>query len=354
MSNSKAPIITIGDRAIGPGHPAYFIAEMSGNHGHSLGRAMAILRAAKEAGADAIKLQTYTPDTMTIDSSAPAFQIPVGNAWAHRTLYDLYGEASTPWEWQPTLKTAADELGIHCFSTPFDRTAVDFLAPLDMPAYKIASFEAADLPFLDYVARQGKPIIMSTGLTVAGEIDSSLRAMRAAGATEMALLKCTSAYPAPAADMNLRTIPHMAELFGVPTGLSDHTLGWEVAVAAVTLGACIIEKHFTLSRADGGPDAAFSMEPSEFRAMVDSVRNVELALGGVVYEPTARERGNMVFRRSLFVVEDVKTGEPLTDRNVRSIRPGFGLPPAMRDLVLGRRAVRDISRGTPLAWDLIA
>lgn len=346
--------IEINGRRIGPGQPTYIVAEMSGNHHQSWDEAVELIRAAAAAGADAIKLQTYTADTLTIDCDAEPFQIPTGNTWAGQTLYQLYQEAYTPWQWQPKLKAFANDLGLDCFSTPFDRTSVDFLAEMDVPAYKIASFELVDLPLIDYVARQGRPLIMSTGLSTASEVEEAVRTARQAGAREIVLLKCNSGYPAPAEEMNLRTIPHMASMFGLPVGLSDHTLGGAVAIAAVSLGACMVEKHFTLSRALPGPDAAFSMEPHEFKAMVEGIRLAEKALGGVSYAPTPGELKNRVFRRSLFVVRDVKAGETFTPENVRSIRPGSGLPTRHLGDVLGRCAARDVARGTPLTWALVA
>jgi N-acetylneuraminate synthase len=348
------PPFTINGREIGPGRPVYVIAEMSANHHQDFAQAEAIVHAAKEAGADAIKLQTYTADTMTIDARGPAFQIGRGTLWEGRNLHDLYGEATTPWEWQPKLKRLADELGLDCFSTPFDATAVEFLERMEVPAHKIASFELVDLELIRRVARTGKPAIMSTGMGSLQEIDEAVQAFRGAGGTQLALLKCTSAYPASAAEMNLRTIPHLAAAFGVVAGLSDHTMGTAVPVAAVTLGACIVEKHFTLSRAIPGPDSAFSLEPHEFKAMVGAVRETEQALGRVSYAISEKENASRVFRRSLFVVADVRAGEPLTENNVRCIRPGTGLHPRHLREVLGRRASRDLARGTPLEWALIA
>lgn len=344
--------IEIGDRRIGPGHPVYVVAELSANHNQRFEDAVALVEVAHATGADAIKLQTYTPDTLTIDARTEPFQIQ-DTAWAGQTLYELYSKAFTPWEWQPDLKRIAEDLGLQCFSTPFDRTAVDFLEAMGVPAYKIASFEVTDIPLVEYIARRGKPVIMSTGLSTLAEIDDAVRAVREGGTAGLALLKCTSAYPAPPEEMHLRTIPHMATLFGVPVGLSDHTLGAAVSIAAVSLGACIVEKHLTLSRAGGGPDAAFSLEPEEFRAMVGGIRLAERALGEVRYQPTAHEMQSRIFRRSLFVVEDVRQGEVFTERNVRSIRPSGGLPPRFLPVVLGRRAARNLVRGTPLSWDLV-
>lgn len=344
--------ITIAGRPIGPGHPAYIIAELSANHNHDIDQALRLIEAAKEAGADAIKLQTYTADTLTIDSDKEYFRIK-GTIWEGKNLYKLYGEAYTPWEWHAQLKRAADNLRVHLFSTPFDPTAVDFLADLDVPAFKIASFEMVDLPLIAKIAAAGRPIIMSTGMSTLAEVDEAVQAVRAAGGEELALLKCTSAYPSPPEAMNLRTIPHMAAAFDVPVGLSDHTLGVAVPVVAVSLGACIIEKHFTLSRAVPGPDSSFSLEPHEFRQMVDEVRVAEQALGAVSYAVTEAEAPSRAFRRSLFVVQDVRAGEPFTPENVRSIRPGHGLAPKFLPEVLGRRAARDVERGTPLSWELL-
>ena len=346
--------ISIQKRLIGSKQPAYIIAEMSANHGQSFDKAVELVRAAKLAGADAIKLQTYTADTLTIDSPKEYFQIGKGTLWEGKNLYQLYGEAYTPWAWQPKLKTVAEELGLHCFSSPFDDSAVDFLENMGVPAHKIASFELVDTGLLRKVAATGKPVIMSTGMATLEEIDEAVRTLREGGCTQLALLKCTSAYPAPPEEINLRTISHLSDAFGVPVGLSDHTLGISVPVAAVALGACIIEKHFTLRRSDGGPDAAFSLEPSEFRAMVDAVRVAEKALGQVNYEVTKKEADSRVFRRSLFVVEDVKAGESFTNKNVRSIRPGHGLSPKYLPNVIGRQAAEDLVKGTPLSWQHIS
>lgn len=341
---------SIHGRQIGAGRPVYIIAEMSANHNGDYDQAVALVHAAKEAGADAVKLQTYTADTLTIDSDAACFRVGGGTLWDGRTLYDLYGEAYTPWDWQPRLKTVADGLGLDFFSTPFDSSAVDFLEGMGVPAYKIASFELVDIPLIRRVARAGKPMIMSTGMATLSEIEEAVEAARGAGATQIALLKCNSAYPAPPEGMNLRTIPALADHFDVPVGLSDHTLDLAVPVTAVALGTCIIEKHLTLSRAAPGPDSAFSLEPQEFRALADAVRTAEMALGTVRYGVSPEEEKSVVFRRSLFVVRDVRAGEPFTEENVRSIRPSGGLLPKHLDAVLGRRAARDVPRGTPLDW----
>jgi len=345
--------IAIGSRHIGPGESAYIIAEMSANHNQNFDRAVEIVKAAKEAGANAVKLQTYTPDTMTIPSDKEYFRIGKGSLWEGRTLYDLYTEAYMPWEWQPKLKKIANDLGMDLFSTPFDPTAVDFLEEMDVPAYKIASFEIVDLPLIQRIAETGKPIIMSTGMATLGEIEEAVRTIWHAGNNQLALLKCTSAYPAPPEEMNLRTIPHLSEAFGVPVGLSDHTLGIAIPVAAVALGACIVEKHFTLSRDVPSPDSAFSLEPLEFKEMVDAIRVAEKALGKVHYGVSEREAKSRVFRRSLFVVKNMKAGEVFTKENVRSIRPGYGLPPKYLKNVLGKKAAKNLEKGTPLSWELI-
>lgn len=345
--------IEIAARPIGPGQPAYFVAEISANHNQDFNAALALIRAAKEAGADAVKLQTYTPDTITVRSDKSYFRIGGGTLWDGRTLYDLYGEAYTPWEWQPALKAAADELEIALFSSAFDPTAVAFLETMGVPAHKVASPEIIDIPLIEQMARTGKPLLISTGMATLGEIDEAVRAARSAGATQIALLKCTSAYPAPPEDMNLHTIPHLAEAYGLPVGLSDHTLGTAVPIVAVALGACIVEKHFTLSRGTPGPDSAFSLEPAEFRAMVDAVRIAEKALGQIQYSVTEREVPMRTFRRSLFVVKDVTAGEIFTPENVRSIRPGHGLHPRYLSQILGHRAAYDITLGTPLSWELV-
>src|SRR5437870_3714194 len=347
------PSFELNGKRIGVGHPTYVIAEMSANHNQNFDEAVRVLRAAKAAGADAVKLQTYTPDTMTLQSNAEHFQIGKGTIWEGRNLYDLYSEAYTPWEWQPKLKAIADDLGIDLFSTPFDFSSVDFLEEMRVPAYKVASFELVDIPLVKRIARTGKPMIMSTGMATLEEIEEAVAAAREAGATQIALLKCTSAYPAAPDDMNLRTIPELASRFGVPAGLSDHTLGIAVPVAAVALGACIVEKHITLSRALKGPDCEFSLEPQEFKAMVDEVRTAERALGKVQFGGGIQEASSRVFRRSLFVVQGVKQGQLLSDQNIRSIRPAHGLHTRHLPQVLGKRASRDIEQGTPLSWDLV-
>ncbi|MFY9558890.1 MAG: pseudaminic acid synthase [Terriglobales bacterium] len=346
--------IEIGGRRIGAGEPAYCIAELSANHNQDFETAVRIVQAAKDAGADAVKLQTYTPDTITIQSDRECFQVGGGTLWDGRSLYDLYQEAFTPWDWQPKLKKVADDLGMQCFSSAFDDSAVDFLETMNVPAHKVASFELVDMALIQKVAATGKPLIMSTGMATLEEIEEAVTTARSAGAKQIALLKCTSAYPSPPEEMNLLTIPELARRFGVPVGLSDHTIGIAVPVAAVSLGACIIEKHLTLSRAAGGPDSAFSLEPGEFKAMVEGVRTAEKALGSVHFGVSERESRSRVFRRSLFVVRDLKKGEKFTSKNVRSIRPGDGLHTRHLAQVLGKTAALDIARGTPLSWDLVS
>ncbi|HYM79313.1 MAG TPA: pseudaminic acid synthase [Candidatus Dormibacteraeota bacterium] len=345
--------IAIGERTIGAGQPAYMIAELSANHNQSFDHAVRIVRAAKEAGADAVKLQTYTADTITISSDRECFRIRGGTLWDGRTLYDLYQEAFTPWDWQPKLKQLCHDLGLDLFSSAFDPSAVDFLEKMGVPAHKIASPELVDLPLIQKMARTGKPLILSTGMATLEEIDEAIATARNAGATQLALLRCTSAYPAPPEEMNLRSIPDMARRFGLPVGLSDHTPGIAVSVAAVALGAALIEKHLTWSRAEGGPDSAFSLEPAEFKALVDAVRSAEKSLGQVQYGATAHELKTRAYRRSLFVVRDVKRGEAFTSDNVRSIRPANGLHPRHLPEILGRHAKGDIERGTPVAWELV-
>lgn len=346
--------LPIAGRPVGPGHPAYVVAELSGNHNGDLETAKAIVRAAAEARADAVKLQTYTPDTLTIDSDAEPFRVTGGTLWDGETLYGLYAKAMTPWDWHPKLKDVAEDAGIDLFSTAFDLTAVDFLEEMGVPVHKTASFEIVDLELLAYMAEQGRPMIVSTGMSTDDEIDDAVRTVRDHGDPPLALLRTNSAYPADPSEMDLATIPDMQERWGVPVGLSDHTLGSASAVVAVALGACIVEKHITLDRSAGGPDAEFSMEPDEFAALVQDVRTAEQAVGDVRYGPTEGEEKSLVFRRSLFVVEDVAEGEELTRDNIRCIRPGHGLAPKHLEDVLGRRAARDIARGTPLNWDLVA
>jgi N-acetylneuraminate synthase len=342
----------INGREIGAGHPPYVIAELSGNHNGDINRALALIDAAKNAGADAVKLQTYTADTLTIDHGGSQFLIE-GGLWHGRRLYELYQEAHTPWDWHEPLFNHARKIGITIFSSAFDESAVRFLEGLDVPAYKIASFEAVDLPLLRVIAKTGKPVIISTGITDLAEIAEAVTALREAGCRQLALLHCVSAYPSPAEDMNIRTIPHLADTFDVVAGLSDHTMGTAVSVSAIAQGASIIEKHMTLRRADGGPDSAFSLEPEEMARLVDDCRFAHAALGQVSYEREPSERGNVVFRRSLYVVSDIAAGEPFTEDKVRSIRPGYGLAPKHLPAVLGRKARCAIARGTPLAWDLI-
>lgn len=348
---SKA--LRINRRNIGAGSSSYIVAELSANHHQDFEQAKRIVCAAKDAGADAIKLQTYTPDTITISSERAEFRVSGGTLWDGRTLHDLYAEASMPWEWQPALKKLAEDLGLDCFSSPFDATAVDFLERMNVPAYKVASFELVDIPLLQKMARTGKPMIISTGMATVDEIEEALRAARDAGATEIALLKCTSAYPAPEEEMNLRTIPEMARRFDVPVGLSDHTMSIAVPVAAVALGACVIEKHLTVSRSTPGPDSAFSLEPHEFKAMVEAVRTTEKALGEIHFGLSENEQVSRAYRRSLFVVEDLACGEVFSEKNIRSIRPGNGLHPRHLPEVLGKSAARGIKRGTPLTWEVV-
>jgi N-acetylneuraminate synthase len=346
--------MAIAGRPVGPGHPTYVIAELSANHGQSLDQAEALVRAAAAAGADAVKVQTYTADTLTIRCDRDYFRIGGGTVWDGTTLHDLYEQAHMPWPWQPRLQQVAKGLGLEFFSSAFDPTAVDFLEGLGVPAHKAASFELVDLPLIEHMARTGKPLILSTGMASLSEITEAVVSARAAGAAQLALLKCTSAYPAPPEEVHLRTVPDLAERFRVPVGLSDHTLGIAVPVAAVALGACLIEKHLTLSRSVPGPDSAFSLEPDEFRAMVEAVRAAEKALGGVRYGAAEQESRCRAYRRSLFAVRHVSEGELFTAENVRSIRPGHGLPPKYLPHVLGRRAATAIARGTPLDWSLVA
>lgn len=346
-------MIAIDGRAIGPDHPPYVICELSANHNGSLERALAMIDAAAATGADAVKIQTYTPDTLTIDCAAPEFRIADG-PWAGRTLHDLYAEAFTPYEWHEALFARARALGITLFSSPFDETAVELLDGLGSPAFKIASFEVIDLPLIAYTARKGKPMIISTGMASLAEIDEAVRTAREHGCDQLALLHCVSSYPAPDGQSNIRTIPHLSEAFGCVTGLSDHTHGTAVATASIALGGAIVEKHFTLARADGGPDSAFSLEPDEFSALVADCKRAWTALGRVDYALQGCEKGSMVFRRSIYVVEDIAEGAPLTERNTRSIRPGYGLPPKLLPRILGSTATRDLARGTALREGMFA
>lgn len=346
-------MMKIGSREVGHGSVPFIIAEMSGNHNQSLERALEIVDAAAGAGAHALKLQTYTPDTMTIDLEEREFYISDAKSlWAGTSLYKLYGEAYTPWEWHKPIFDRARELGMIPFSTPFDDTAVDFLEELDVPCYKIASFENTDLPLIRRVAATGKPLIISTGMASVAELDESVRVARAAGCRDLILLKCTSTYPATAVNTNILTIPHMRELFDCEVGLSDHTMGVGVSVASVALGVTVIEKHFTLSRADGGVDSMFSMEPAEMAQLVVETERAWQAMGQVRYGPTEAERKSIQFRRSLYVVKDLKVGDILTPENVRAIRPGWGLPTKYFDIVMGKGVTVDVCRGTALAWDL--
>jgi N-acetylneuraminate synthase len=341
-------------RILGPDRPALVVAELSGNHNGRLERAVDLVHAAKKAGADAVKLQTYTADTITMDAPGEWFEIKAG-PWRGRRLHELYGEASTPWEWHPDLFAAAREAGLICFSSAFDPTSVDFLEQLGTPLYKAASFEIVDLPLLARIARTGKPVILSTGMASLAEIDNAVRVLRAGGVPGLVLLNCVSAYPARPEDMHLRNIPVLAGAFGCLVGLSDHTLSSTAAVAAVALGACVIEKHLCLNRADGGPDAGFSLEPAEFADLVRSVREAEAALGSSArFGTRAGEATNVLFRKSLFAARDIAAGQALGREDVRVIRPGHGLPPAVLETVLGRRARKDIPRGTPLSWELLA
>ena len=350
----SANITRIKDRALGPREPPFLIAEMSGNHNQSLERALEIVEAAAKAGAHALKLQTYTADTMTLDLKEGEFFIDDPNSlWTGKSFYELYEEAHTPWDWHEPIFRRCHELGIICFSTPFDETAVDFLEELDVPCYKIASFENTDIPLIRKVAATGKPLIISTGMATVAELDESVRAAREAGCKDLILLKCTSMYPATPEETNLLTIPHMRELFGCQVGLSDHTLGIGVAVGSVALGATVIEKHFTLRRADGGLDSAFSMEPEEMAALVVESKRAWQALGEVRYGPTKEEQASVVSRRSLYVTQDLQPGDLLSRTNVREIRPGYGLPPGMLNTIVGLRVARAVKRGTPLTWELL-
>jgi N-acetylneuraminate synthase len=344
----------IGNRDVGSGHPPFVIAEMSGNHNQSLDRALEIVEAAAKSGAHAIKLQTYTADTMTLNINEGDFRInDPKSLWANRSLYDLYEEAHTPWEWHGHLFKRARELGLIPLSTPFDETAVDFLESLDAPVHKIASFENIDIPLIRKVATTGKPIIMSTGMASIAELAESVAAARSAGCKDLILLKCTSTYPARPDNINLRTIPHLRELFGCEVGLSDHTMGMGVAVASVALGAVAVEKHFTLSRADGGVDSAFSAEPAELAALVKGCDDAFHALGHVRYGATKAEEASKTYRRSLYIAQDMSAGEVLTPKNLRAIRPGLGLAPKFLEELMGKPVKKAVKRGTPMSWDLV-
>ena len=344
----------IGNRTIGLTNQPFVIAEMSGNHNQSLDRALEIVDAAAKAGAHALKIQTYTADTMTLDLDEGEFFISDEKSlWKGTSLYKLYQEAYTPWEWHQLIFDRCRELGMIGFSTPFDETAVDFLETLDVPCYKIASFENTDIPLIRKVAATGKPLIISTGMATVAELDETVRAAREAGCADIVLLKCTSTYPASPENTNILTIPHMRELFRCEVGLSDHTLGTGVAVASVVLGATVIEKHFTLNRADGGVDSAFSMEPAEMTQLVVETERAWQALGQVSYGATEAEKKSVVFRRSLYIVQDMKAGEVLTRKNLRAIRPGLGLPTKFIEQLLGKRIARDAKRGTAVTWDLL-
>lgn len=345
--------IKIKGRIIGEGQPVFIIAELSANHLQKFELAVETIKAIKESGADAVKLQTYTPDTITIDCNNEYFQIKQGTLWDGKTLYQLYQEAYTPWEWQPKLKEIAEEIGLLCFSAPFDKTAVDFLEEMKVPAYKVASFEITDIPLIEYIASKGKPVIMSTGIATFSDIEEAVMACRKAGNNQIALLKCTSAYPAPFEEMNLRTIPNLTETFKTITGISDHTLGITASITATALGAKIIEKHFILNRGLDGPDAAFSLQPEEFKAMVKAVREAEASLGEISYELSDKVKKSREFSRSLFIVKDMKNGEVFTVENVRSIRPAYGISPKNLKDILGKKAGRDIKKGTPMSWELI-
>lgn len=350
MMNRK---IRIGNHVLDKDSPAFIVAEMSANHNMDFGRAVEIIHAAKDAGADAVKIQTYTADTITLNSDAPCFQITQGTLWDGITLHKLYRKAYTPWEWQADLKKAAEEVGLEFFSSPFDFSSVDFLEELDVPAYKVASFEITDIPLIRKIALLGKPVILATGVARLADIELAVETCRKAGNEDVVLLKCTSAYPTPYGDVNLKTMPSMGETFDCLVGLSDHTMGSAVAGAAVALGAKMVEKHLTLRRADGGADGAFSMEPEEFREMVDNIRKIEQALGRVTYDLTPGQEREREHSRSLFVAEDMKAGEVFTPRNLRSVRPADGLHTKHYEELLGKRIARDAGAGTPMSWELV-
>ncbi|GEN45508.1 pseudaminic acid synthase [Alkalibacillus haloalkaliphilus] len=346
--------IYINDRPIGPNHRPFIIAELSGNHNQSLERALLMVEKAAEAGVDAIKLQTYTAETMTLNVNHSDFVIQDEQSiWKERSLYQLYEEAHTPWEWHETIFNTCKELGVIAFSSPFDSSAVDFLETLDVPCYKVASFECTDLPLIQKIAKTGKPMIISTGMATVSEIDEAVRTAEEAGCKNLILLKCTSTYPATPENSNISTIPHMQKLFGYQVGLSDHTLGVGVPVASVALGATVIEKHFTLARADGGVDAEFSLEPNEFKALVEETKRAWQSLGSVQYGPISEEVKSKQLRRSVYITKDVKAGEVLNQNNIRIIRPGYGLPPKYFNTLIGKRINQDVKSGTPTSWDLI-
>ncbi len=354
MSLNQSNAVVIDGRTISRNHKPYIVAEMSGNHNQSLEQALSIIDSAAKAGVDAIKLQTYTADTMTIKSDQPDFIVPSDNPlWHDQTLYDLYQQAHTPWQWHEALFARAREHGISCFSSPFDKTAVDFLEQLNVPAYKIASFENIDIPLIEYVAQRGKPVILSTGMANLAELHTAVTALRDNGCNQIILLKCTSAYPAPATACNLATIPHMRDLFQCQVGLSDHTMGIGVAIASTALGTSFIEKHFTIDRAQGGVDAAFSMEPAEMSALVTESERAWQASGEILYGRGTAETSSQVFRRSLYIIADMKAGDILDETNLRVIRPGYGLAPNTIKQLLGKRINQDVPRGTALNWDLI-
>jgi N-acetylneuraminate synthase len=347
--------IKITDRLIGPGYPPFIIAEMSGNHNQSLERALAIVEAAAKSGAHALKIQTYTADTMTLDMDEGEFFISDPNSlWKGKSLYKLYQEAYTPWEWHKPIFDRCNELGMIAFSTPFDETAVDFLEGLEVPCYKIASFENTDIPLIRKVAATGKPMIISTGMATVAELDETVRTAKEEGCKDIILLKCTSTYPATPENTNILTIPHIRDLFQCEVGLSDHTMGIGVSVASVALGATVIEKHFTLRRADGGVDSAFSMEPEEMKALVVETERAWQSLGKVCYGPTDKEKASLQYRRSLYIAEDMKAGDVFTKENLRVIRPGLGLPPKDYEILLGQKVNQDVRKGTAVSWDLLA
>ncbi|MEO5354373.1 MAG: pseudaminic acid synthase [Magnetococcus sp. XQGC-1] len=347
-------LFSIENQPVGPGHAPFIIAEMSGNHNGDIQRALAIVEAAAKAGVHALKIQTYTADTMTLDlAEGPFFVSDPGSLWQGVSLYKLYEQACTPWEWHKTIFDRCRALGIIGFSSPFDATAVDFLESLAVPCYKVASFENTDIPLIRKIAATGKPMIISTGMATIAELDETVRAARAAGCQNLVLLKCTSTYPATPENSHLLTIPSLRELFACPVGVSDHTLGIGVAVAGVALGATVIEKHFTLARADGGVDAAFSMEPHEMSQLVTETKRAWQALGRVCYGPVEGEKKSLLFRRSLYITQDLEAGDLLTPDNLRAIRPGLGLPPKHQEMLLGKRVGRAVQRGTPMSWDLL-